>query len=187
MGKNDFKKDFSDEEYYLESFLQLPKKAQLMIFDQIDRKVDLFSITEWIHFERKYEKSPIEKIFSIAMDCLRLMMIDEEYKFPINFEISPQEEITANGKRYVVDFLITSCDRKYDLSSPIIVECDGHDYHSTKEQIAYGNERDMNLKQAGYEIIHFSGSQLFADPYGCAFDTFKYIKKRMVERKNGEN
>lgn len=104
MGKNDFKKDFSDEEYYLESFLQLPKKAQLMIFDQIDRNGNLFSITEWIPFERKYEKSPIEKIFSIAMDCLRLMMIDEEYKFPINFEISPQEEITANGKRYVVDF-----------------------------------------------------------------------------------
>ena len=89
MGKNDLKKDFSDEEYYLESFLQLPKKAQLMIFDQIDRKGNLFSITEWIPFERNYEKSPIEKIFTIAMDCLRLMMIDDEYKFPINFEISP--------------------------------------------------------------------------------------------------
>jgi very-short-patch-repair endonuclease len=58
----------------------------------------------------------------------------------------------------------------------LIIECDGHEFHkATKEQIKHDNERDYDLKMAGYDVLHYSGSQIFNDPIKCANEIYDYI------------
>lgn len=59
-----------------------------------------------------------------------------------------------------------------------MIECDGHEFHEkTKEQVIYDNEREYKLKSAGYDVLHFSGSEIYNNPYECAEKTLNYISK----------
>ena len=58
----------------------------------------------------------------------------------------------------------------------MLVECDGHDFHEkTKEQVEKDNEREYELKMAVYEILRFSGSQIYNNPFKCANDVYDYL------------
>jgi very-short-patch-repair endonuclease len=51
----------------------------------------------------------------------------------------------------------------------VVVECDGHDFHErTKEQAAKDKSRDRALILAGYQVIRFTGSEIWRDPVACA-------------------
>lgn len=91
-------------------------------------------------FDEKVLYTPIELI-------LRDKLIERN----INFE--PQVKLG----RFYVDFLITDKNRK------IIVECDGRDYHSIEKD----RERDKELSAEGYQILRFTGSELFHDVNAC--------------------
>lgn len=68
---------------------------------------------------------------------------------------------------YRVDFTVSSADTKKVL----VIECDGHDYHErTKEQAARDRKRDRTLTSLGYCVIRFTGSEIWRDPWQCAFD-----------------
>lgn len=135
-------------------------------------------------------KSPIEELFRFTFELMQTAHYakGEQYYF-----LTPQEEIRANGHTYYADFLFDTIyqdDGKGTFDNckrvKIIFECDGHDFHEkTKEQVARGNERDMNLKLEGYEVIHFSGSQIYNDPIACASDAYKFISKRLKEQNGG--
>jgi hypothetical protein len=49
------------------------------------------------------------------------------------------------------------------------VEIDGHDYHSTKEQLGDDHARDIDLLMlpGGIQTIRFTGSQVYANPVEC--------------------
>lgn len=71
---------------------------------------------------------------------------------------------------YRVDFAIRHI---FGLTgaSGIVVECDGHDFHEkTKEQAARDKERDRFLQSEGYRVLHFTGSEIWADPMDCAHE-----------------
>ncbi len=82
---------------------------------------------------------------------------------------------------YRVDFLITFQGCKTQL----VVECDGHDFHEkTKEQAKRGKSRDRDLTALGYVVIHFTGSEIWRDPWRCAEEIerqFHSIQIREVE------
>lgn len=64
----------------------------------------------------------------------------------------------------------------------LAIECDGHDFHEkTKAQVVKRNQRDMSLKKSGIDVIHFSGSQIYSDPFGCARELIDYIKLNLKE------
>lgn len=95
-----------------------------------------------------------------------------------------QKEIKANGKKYIVDFYFEEDEyvNKFNTDKKIIIECDGYEFHQkTKEQVQKDNEREYNLKMAGYEILRFSGTQIYNNPFKCAEDTYNYIIKRIGE------
>ena len=46
-------------------------------------------------------------------------------------------------------------------------------------QIAKDNKKNMDLKLSGHDVIRFSGSQIFSDPYSCALDAYKFIKSKL--------
>ena len=57
--------------------------------------------------------------------------------------------------KYVADFMLTN------NSIRLIVECDGHNYHSADhKQIVKGKERDLWLFKKGYDVVHFSYDEL---------------------------
>ena len=96
-----------------------------------------------------------------------------------------QQEIdTSDGKSYRVDFLITMYDALFGDNTPItdwetqlIVECDGWEFHSTKEQIQNDNKRDAQiLSSRGIPTIRFLGKEINSDPAQCARTAISTLK-----------
>ena len=56
---------------------------------------------------------------------------------------------TEKHHRYRVDFILKD--------ARLIVELDGHAYHSTKEQLEKDAIRQRYLTRAGYSVIRFTG------------------------------
>jgi len=53
---------------------------------------------------------------------------------------------------------------RIDLAFPefrVGIECDGKEWHSTLEQIAYDTQREEFLESMGWTIIRFSGSEIY--------------------------
>lgn len=155
--------------FYLDCFLNMPRKVQEMFFDDIERAS---RITGELEIIDTFCESPIEKIFYFA------------FLLRSNIPLEPQYEVTANGKSYRADFCFISDNWPwFKTKNPVavIIECDGHEYHTSKQQVIRDNERDYDLKLAGAEVIHFSGSQIFRDPHKCAKDAEELILKKLKE------
>lgn len=133
-------------------------------------------------------ESPIEELFAIGIDYE-----DKRNPFGLIFDWEPQCEVKANGKTYRVDFLVTAHDFTFtddgypgeEVSAELVVECDGHAYHSTKEQIKHDNQRDRDLIAEGYAVFHFSGSEINKDPKRCAYEVVSALN-RELDRKMKE-
>lgn len=155
----------------LDDFLKLPMRCQEMLFEHPDF-ISKQNGLSWIVDDCK---SPIESIFYLAINMIQELCEPFE---ECCLEITPQYEIEVEGMRYYADFLIDIFSligfKEHRVS--VIVECDGHDYHKiTKKQVQRDNERDLALKKAGYDILHFSGSQIYQNPIKCAMDVIEYM------------
>jgi very-short-patch-repair endonuclease len=90
-----------------------------------------------------------------------------------------EQQIDVAGWR--ADFVLTYYDWGFRHSrepswQKIIIECDGHDFHErTKEQAAKDRSRDRGAQARGFVIFRFTGSEIWADPMGCADQVFYYI------------
>ena len=181
----------------LEIFLSLPKKAQELIFASMNNyeTAHWFSTSFCYTEEDVRELTPIEIIFDIAFSIYSDFAIsdDTDDVFPCShLGLLRQDPVYIDGKKYIPDFLFdsswTDC---YDSPKAdgeknikVVIECDGHDFHEkTKQQVARDNERELALKMNGYDVIRFSGSQIYNDPLGCAEKAFKYIANRIGECK----
>lgn len=166
----------------LDNFLKLPRRAQELFFEDLDNDAELIlkgkSSTDMLimyelsdAFNTEGCKSPIEQILSVALSVKS--SVYDVYAVP-------QVEITSiTKKKYYADFGIY---KDYDSNSTLIllVECDGHNFHEkTKAQVKRDNEREYDLRMSGYDILHFSGSQIYADPYKCADEIFAYCEKKV--------
>lgn len=122
--------------------------------------------------------SPIE--LSLAIAFIQRVLVkhkDKEYLF-----LEPQAEIIAGEHTYFVDFLFDpkSLNNKSKIDYKLVIECDGHDYHhATKQQVKSDYERETNLKLAGYDVLRFTGSQIYGDPYKCVDTIIDYILKKV--------
>ena len=168
-----------DYEYILDTFLELPRKAQIIIL-----KYKNYEILDDFYLMSYENQSPIEQIYLIA-----LMTLQEIVGF--NFVIESQYPIECENKKYYSDFAIChyECfhdDLKEDFR--LIIECDGYEFHQkTKEQVEKDNNREYDIKMQGFEILRFSGKEIYNDAMGCALKTLKYIAKKnelKLEEKN---
>lgn len=81
--------------------------------------------------------------------------------------ITPQYMCSDDGI-YFIDIGIV-LESKYDFEpitvsdKKIAIECDGHEYHSSKEQITKDNIRARKLTRAGWSVLRFSGSEIYED------------------------
>lgn len=73
--------------------------------------------------------------------------------------------------RYRVDFILKD--------ARLIIELDGHEYHSTKEQLEKDTIRQRYLTRAGYSVIRFTGREINRDPAACVDEVQRTYKERM--------
>lgn len=178
----DIYSDYEDTGLYLEMFLESPKKVQqLLMLPLVKQRI----YPEFWNDESI--KSPIEQIFITAFEFYcRLENKKRIFLFP-------QKEVIYNNKKYYIDFefeaddYLTSLifeDKLKNKNFKLAIECDGYEFHQkTKEQVQHDNEREYNLKMAGYEVLRFSGIQIYNNPLKCVEDTYNYIIKRVEEER----
>lgn len=63
----------------------------------------------------------------------------------------------------------------------VIVECDGFQFHSSKSSFINDRKRDRILKNKGYDVLRFSGTEIFNDPIHIPFEIFSFLKKKREE------
>lgn len=156
----------------LDVFEKLPQRAKELIFEHND-----INILEDIGFYFEYCESPIELIMITSIEIYK----KEKDKY-IYYE--PQYEININEKKYVADFVIygdSLVNPGLSEDFKLIIECDGFYYHHcNKKQVEYDNKREYDLKMEGYNILRFTGSEIYNEPLECAKKIFNYIEKFKV-------
>ena len=76
---------------------------------------------------------------------------------------------------YRVDFALTNIPDTQLLK--VVIELDGHDFHSSPEQRNYDTERDRYLLRRGWQVIRFTGSQINRDCEGCVRETVESVRE----------
>lgn len=128
--------------------------------------------------------SPIEQLFYIAARVMcasqRLNVNPEPWRDDRNTDrlgygvfIQPQYQ----AGKFHVDFLLSqNGNGPDDIYSPVVVELDGHDFHDKdKRQRSYEKSRDRFLVKSGFKVLHFTGSEVVADPYKVAFEALELL------------
>jgi hypothetical protein len=125
--------------------------------------------------------SPIEQLFALGLVSIPSHGEDSWFW-------STQETMSVGDKDYRVDFLLEMYDAIFDPKMPtptpicdwttqLVVECDGWDYHSSKEQVDYDNKRDQDiLRRYSTPTIRFSGSEIAKSPTLCARTAIKVLE-----------
>lgn len=81
---------------------------------------------------------------------------------------------------YRLDFALIGAALRASSLALIAVECDGHDYHErTKAQAARDRQRDRFLMAAGWSVLRFTGSEIYADPENCGAELVRYVVGRL--------
>lgn len=175
------KHDFSiyeQENEELAVFEKLCDKAKNIIFNAIRQEKTMVYFAVLDLPENILEMSPIEQIFYVCADIFTLL-------YENSLDVEAQKFIEANGKKYRADFYAERFlfgNTEYYLNKPIIIELDGHDYHSTKEQRNRDYERENNLKLAGYNVLRFTGSQVYNEPFECLAKVYKFTNQLIMNK-----
>ena len=84
--------------------------------------------------------------------------------------LTPQVQVGG----YRVDFALTDIPG-VDLLK-VVIELDGHDYHSTPEQRDHDTARDRALMKSGWQVVRFTGKQINRDCAGCVRETVDLVR-----------
>lgn len=155
---------------------QLQRVSKNSIFDTMAEALD-----SYLEFISKCQ-SPIEKM--LGAEIYRALTIARCPNIEIRniLNVYPQREIVCGSDTYRVDFCF-----EYLLPTPykLVVECDGHEFHEkTKEQAAKDKKRDRQLIQNGYNIVHFTGSEIYKSPPKCVNEIWElFLKQKELQKK----
>jgi very-short-patch-repair endonuclease len=86
---------------------------------------------------------------------IETMMLEQMQREKVDYisEIKPQEQIGP----YRVDFLLIP---KHGKKAGIVIECDGEAFHNSEAAKMSDRERDEYLKEHGYKVMRFTGSEI---------------------------
>jgi very-short-patch-repair endonuclease len=86
------------------------------------------------------------------------------------------QQVTVPGldKRYRLDFAIMSAEESLFLA----VEVDGHQFHeATPYQAQNDKSRDRKLTAAGWQVLRFTGSEVFRDAAACVREVLEILAR----------
>jgi hypothetical protein len=93
-----------------------------------------------------------------------------------SYFITPQAQFPnykIDNKSIRVDLLIWSPSNE---NIKLVVECDGFKYHKSKEVFESDKKRDRLLQSKGYQVLRFSGSEIFRDTVKVSEELFDFIE-----------
>lgn len=79
--------------------------------------------------------------------------------------------LATKHARYRVDFILRD--------ARLIIELDGHAYHSSPEQLEKDAIRQRYLTRSGYTVIRFTGREINRDAKGCVDEVRTIYRERM--------
>lgn len=59
--------------------------------------------------------------------------------------------------------------------TPLVIECDGFDFHSSKADMTRDRERDRTFSGMGYRVVRFTGSEIYNAPFATSCDLYKIL------------
>ena len=66
-----------------------------------------------------------------------------------------------------------------EITKKMVVECDGHDFHDqSKEQARKDRGRDRMLQSLGSPVYRYTGSEIWADVFKCAYQAVRDLKRQ---------
>lgn len=151
-----------------------PESMEPEVVDVVDAAIDYASSAlrdTFYDFVQRCE-SPIERLFAATI-CYR-----STPEIPSNSGWRPQVEIG----RYRADFVYVYPDDDKGPRYKVAVELDGHDFHEkTKEQAGRDKRKDRALLAAGYYVMRFTGSEVWADPWKCVDEVEEFAFEKWRE------
>lgn len=105
--------------------------------------------------EAEIPMTPIEQMIAYELKNRKIIFL-------------PQYRISS----YYVDFALPE--------QKIVIECDGSYYHDKEKD----NLRDRRLREEGWHVIRFTGSEIFTDVKSCVKRIESYIEKKSEEDSN---
>ena len=177
LGKFSVNRDFKNNELILFS------DFNQVIIDEFDDEYCLYrgiirNDKQFGNFKYKnigitlIEKQELLKHNGIGFDNT---ISSNEYSF------IPQYRVDIEGSIFRIDIGLIFC--KYKNSQKlkekkIAIECDGFEYHSSKESLRNDSIRTRKLMSAGWNVIRYSGSEIYStQDYSEIHELIKEIKK----------
>lgn len=159
--------NFPAVETEIPAYLYSNQKLEDTVLISISDKVNTYLKT--ITYDINLCKSPIERLFYVEMVSEIESKKSNSASPGCNLELSinPQVEISGNGEKFIVDFVFSVVDFNVKKTWSFIVECDGFEFHSSKEKMRKDYMRQRSLQRLGYSLIRFTGSEIYEDCYTC--------------------
>jgi very-short-patch-repair endonuclease len=133
-------------------------------------------LRDWLveNFPSGASESPIEALLYAGWELMlpKLMLVPEA-------KVKLEQQVSMGS--YRADFLLRINDLEGNTKK-LVVEVDGHDFHEkTKQQAAHDKARDRWMTANGYQLMRFTGSEVWANPLACA----KEIGERLYVMRYG--
>lgn len=132
-------------------------------------------------FRRAFDlcDSPIEQQFCLALfqvRCVRALYgnhtkQDLQGAEPGTILVYAQQPI----KPFRVDFLLVGIEAHQAEPRFLIVECDGAEYHSTRDSRVHDAARQRALIATGFRIVRHTGAAIYANPHGVIERTIRAL------------
>jgi len=144
--------------------------------------------TDYLHSAVAYHfESPIEQLFFTAI-FRAISVHDGATEFVETYLGTPSKrlsfplpegtlgvELQYRALDWPADFALFA---PFPGLKPVIVECDGHDFHErTKEQAARDRSRDRALQAGGFHVLRFTGSEIHREPLKCALEAIRLTER----------
>jgi hypothetical protein len=71
------------------------------------------------------------------------------------------------------------------INKLVVVECDGFDFHRSKEQACRDRQRDRYLQSLGLPVLRFAGSEIWGDVFRCAGSVLSFLLAAVATEMRG--
>ncbi|MCX7359607.1 MAG: DUF559 domain-containing protein [Alphaproteobacteria bacterium] len=122
-------------------------------------------------------ESPIERLLLAPLMFISPLCLAPRYEGPLDLPSEARLHAQHRIAGYRADFAYIVKPFRDERTIRIAIECDGHDYHSTRDQREDDAARGNAIQGAGYTLMRFTGSQINQRPEGCAQDVADQVDR----------
>lgn len=155
----------------VDNFDAMPRRCKELLFDimfstddvQILKKGIVEDIFGLYFFDFSSCDNDCEKIFNFAYDIVWSNFRKKLGTFMLEYH----PVIDIDNKKIFFNFMFKPTE---DNKKTLLIDCNGYDYFKSKGKKPDAKQDDK-IRKAGYEIIHFSESEIYNNPILCVVST----------------